>query len=352
LKPTTDNRQPAINLQRDKQRQPDKRIGITTTIPIEVIYAAGAVPVDLNNIFITGSDPQAMVEQAEFEGYPRNICAWIKGIYSTALQQNIKKIVAVTQGDCSNTCALMETLAVKGLEVIPFAYPYDADYDLLSLQIEKLMIRFGVGWNEVREAKACLDDIRARVHRIDQLTWENDRVGGFDNHYYQVSCSDMNADPGAFRRQCDDFLKQAEAVQPHREELRLAYVGVPPIVSDIYQYLEGMGARVVYNEVQRQFSFPRPVDDLVEQYRRFTYPYGIFRRLEDIKLEIARRHVDAVIHYTQSFCFRQIEDLILQQELNIPILALEGENPGPLDARSRLRIDSFIEMLRGRERHK
>ncbi|MDD3927929.1 MAG: 2-hydroxyacyl-CoA dehydratase [bacterium] len=334
------------------QTDPDTRIGITTTIPIEVIYAAGAVPVDLNNVFINGSDPQAMVEQAELDGYPRNICAWIKGIYSTALQQGIRRIVAVTQGDCSNTCALMETLVVKGLEVIPFAYPYDADCDMLSLQIEKLMVRLGVRWNEVRETKACLDDIRGRVHRIDRLTWEEDRVSGFDNHYYQVSCSDMNGDPDAFRRQCDDFLKQAESAEPRKGELRLAYVGVPPIVSDIYGYLEGMGARVVYNEVQRQFSFPRPVDDLIEQYRRFTYPYGIFRRLEDIKLEIARRRADAVIHYTQSFCFRQIEDLILQQELNLPVLALEGENPGPLDARSRMRIDSFIEMLRAGKVHR
>ena len=33
------------------------RIGITTTVPVEIIIAAGHTPVDLNNLFIT--DPEA-----------------------------------------------------------------------------------------------------------------------------------------------------------------------------------------------------------------------------------------------------------------------------------------------------
>ena len=41
------------------------RIGMTTTVPVEVILAAGHVPVDLNNVFITGSEPMRQVEAAE-----------------------------------------------------------------------------------------------------------------------------------------------------------------------------------------------------------------------------------------------------------------------------------------------
>jgi len=33
--------------------QPGKRIGFTTSLPIEVILAAGHTPIDLNNLFIT-----------------------------------------------------------------------------------------------------------------------------------------------------------------------------------------------------------------------------------------------------------------------------------------------------------
>ena len=62
----------------------DKSVGITTTIPSEIVYAAGLRPVDLNNRFITSDDPAKMVEDAEHAGFPRNVCSWIKGIYSAA----------------------------------------------------------------------------------------------------------------------------------------------------------------------------------------------------------------------------------------------------------------------------
>ena len=117
------------------------KIGITTTVPVEIILAAGYTPVDLNNIFIMDNEPNKLVEAAETAGYPRNICGWIKGLYSVVLspENNINKIIAVTQGDCSNTHALMETLQLAGVETIPFAYPFDRDYDLLRLQMDKLI---------------------------------------------------------------------------------------------------------------------------------------------------------------------------------------------------------------------
>ena len=57
---------------------------MTSSIPVEVLYAAGRVPVDLNNIFITDKDPSALIAQAEEEGFPRSVCAWIKGIFAVA----------------------------------------------------------------------------------------------------------------------------------------------------------------------------------------------------------------------------------------------------------------------------
>lgn len=323
------------------------RIGLTTTIPIEVIYAAGATPIDINNIFITDPRPQDLVEQAELAGYPRNICGWIKGIYSTVLREpDIDTIVAVTQGDCSNTHALMETLQVQGIKTIPFAFPYDRDRDLLKLQIEKMMQYFGVTWPQVQDMKVHLDEIRKKVWELDRLTWQGNRVSGFQNHLYQVSCSDFDGDPQAFGDKVDQLLGALPQSREFQEEVRLGYIGVPPIVEDMYEYLEDHGARVVFNEVQRQFTMPFDTPDLVEQYRLYTYPYDVFARLEDINREVEKRNLDGIIHYTQSFCFRQIEDLIVREKLDIPILTLEGDKPGKLDARSRMRLEAFIDMLK------
>ena len=101
----------------------------------------------------------------------------------------------------------------------------------------------------------------------------------------------------------------------------------------------------MFNEVQRQFAMPFDTDDLVEQYALYTYPYDIFARIEDIKREIDRRNLAGLIHYTQSFCFRQIQDLIIRTYIDLPILTLEGDAPTKLDARTKVRIESFVEML-------
>lgn len=322
------------------------KIAITTTVPVEIILAAGYVPVDLNNIFITDQEAMRLVEAAEEAGYPRNLCGWIKGLYSVALEGNFEQVIAVTQGDCSNTHALMETYELAGVETIPFAYPFDRDYDLLRLQMDKLINRLGTDWAAVYRVKKRLSAIRQKVAKLDELTWQDNLVSGFHNHLYQVSCSDFNGSPNEFETDVDCFLKEAKQAAERTEDVRLAYIGVPPIFTDLYGYIEQQGARVVFNEVQRQFAMPFEVEDIVEQYRLYTYPYGVFGRIRDIRTELERRNIDGIVHYVQSFCYRQIEDMIFREKLDIPVLTIEGDKPGKLDARTKLRIDSFLEMLR------
>jgi len=320
-----------------------RRIGITTTVPVEAVYAAGCVPVDLNNVFINSQDPAALVAQAELEGYPRTACGWIKGIYSVVANGGCDAVIAVVEGDCSQTQAMVETLAMAGVEIIPFAFPYGRDRDLLRLQIDKLIGRLGTTWEAALDWKRKLDPIREKVRMIDELTWTFGTVSSFDNHYWQVNCSDFNGDPDAFESSIPN-----PAVSPLstlHSPLRLGYIGVPPIFTDFYQWIETLGARIVFNEVQRQFTMPFETDDLVEQYLRYTYPYDIFGRIEDIKREGARRGIRGLIHYTQSFCFRQIQDLIIRKHIDVPILTIEGDAPSKLDARTKVRIESFVEML-------
>jgi benzoyl-CoA reductase/2-hydroxyglutaryl-CoA dehydratase subunit BcrC/BadD/HgdB len=325
-----------------------QRIGLTTTIPVEIIFAAAKVPVDLNNLFITSPRKEAFLAKAEARGFPRTTCGWIKGIYGVTLDEGIKEVVAVTQGDCSNTHALMEVLQTDGVRIFPFAYPYDQDRYLLALQIERMMRHFKVLEDQVQEAKEQLDRVRSKIQEIDRLTWQDGVITGKENHLFLVSTSDMNGDWRSFEQEVDCFLAEARKRRPRADGVRLGYLGVPPIFTDLYDCVEELGARVVFNELQRQFSMPFATDDIVEQYLRYTYPYSFFTRLEDIKEEISRREIVGLIHYVQSFCFRQVQDIILRQEIKLPILTIEGDRPAPLDARTRLRLESFVEMLRHR----
>lgn len=322
-----------------------EKIGITTTIPIEIIYAANKIPVDLNNLFINSSSRLEMIEQAELQGFPRNLCIWIKGIFGAVLKENIKTIIGVTQGDCSNTQALMETLQERGIKVIPFSYPYDRDRNLLKLSLKKLMDYFKVNEDEIKRTKRKLDRIRNKVHLIDRMSWLENKVSGLENHYFQVSCSDMNQDFLKFEKEVNHFIKEVKNRKGFNEKIRIGYIGVPSLFDDFYTFVESLGARVVFNEIQRQFSMPFKTRSLLDQYLRYTYPYDIFSRISDIECEIKKRKINGLIHYVQSFCFRQIEDLIIRKKINIPILTIEGDKPGPLDVRNKMKIEVFIEML-------
>lgn len=322
------------------------KVGITSTVPIEVIYASGSTVVDLNNTFIDDASSLACVEEAERQGFPESSCAWIKGIYSCVRRSGVSKVIAVTQGDCSNTHALMETLEFEGIATVPFMYPYDRDRRFLGLQIDKMRREFGVTEADVAQAKLSLDAIRAKVREIDRLTWESGLVSGFENHLYHLCSSDMKGDPRAFDAEIDEFITSVRQREPRDFDIRLGYVGIPPIMSGIYEYIDCQGGSVVFNELQRQFSMPHQCEDIVEQYLVYTYPYHIRFRLEDIRAEIRRRRIDGLVHYVQAFCFRQIEDIIIRREIGIPVLTIEGNRPGRIDLRTKVRIEAFLDMLR------
>lgn len=324
-----------------------ERIGMTSSVPIEVIYGAGLLPVDLNNVFIANKKSSDLIATAEEEGFPRNVCAWIKGIFAAIIQDpELKTVIAVTQGDCSNTQALMEVLSLWDIETVPFDYPLERTPRAMKEQIERLLERFDASWESAEAEKKRLDFIRRKLARLDELTWKENKIRGAENHLFLVSSSDFDSDPDSFESRLDEALKAAVSRTPVKDEVRLGYVGVPPIFSDLYDFVESLGARVVFNEIQRQFSMPYFTKDLVEQYLLYTYPYDIFTRVNDIQHAIRQRNLDGIIHYTQSFCHRQIQDLVLRKKINVPILTIEGEDPGPIDGRLKIRIEAFIDMLR------
>ena len=324
-------------------------VGLTTTIPIEVLLAAGVTPVDLNNIFITDPARQDLIARAELDGYPQNVCGWIKGIYATVLDRGIKKIVAVTQGDCSQTHAMMETLQAAGVQVVPFAYPYDRDRQLLHLQIDRLIQHFGTTWEAAEAVREQLVPLRRQLHELDRLTWEEGLVTGFENHHYLVSASDLTGDVPAFATSVTDLLETAHAREPVRGRARVGVIGIPPIMADFYEVLEGLGGQVVLNEMQRQFAMtPQFECSLLDQYLHYTYPYDVFGRIEDIKREVQRRRIDGIIHYVQTFCFRQVQDILIRRALPVPVLTIEGDKPSPVDARNSLRLEAFLETLTAR----
>jgi benzoyl-CoA reductase/2-hydroxyglutaryl-CoA dehydratase subunit BcrC/BadD/HgdB len=323
------------------------RVGLTTTIPVEVVLAAGLVPVDLNNLFIADPEAYRRVSEAEAAGFPRTICAWVKGIYATLpAHPEIQTVIVACQGDCSYTQALGEILQAQGLEIIHFKFPYPKNREFLETEIASLMARLGTEETAVSRIQSELRPLRRDLQRLDRLTWESGRVRGRENFQFLISSSDFESDLKAYTRKVADFLRRARQRAPSRALVRLGLVGIPPIFTDLWDYLEELEAAVVFHEIPRQFSMPAYDLDLVGQYLNYTYPYDIFGRLADLEEAVATRRLDGLVHYTQSFCFRQMFDQLLRERLQVPVLTIEGDRPTPLDSRTRMRLEAFVDVLR------
>lgn len=331
-----------------------KKIGITTTVPSEVLLAAGYQPVDLNNIFSTSDDYKALINRAERDGFPKSMCAVIKGIYGVCKTEDIDTVIGVVEGDCSSTKVLLEVLDLHGVKMIPFGFPHGRGREALKSFIDKLMDTLDVTIEEVEEKRKELFGLRELGKRIDELTYIDNKASGFENHLSLVCFSDYDGDATKFEKKLRERITEIEKREPYKDDIRIAYLGVPPMTEDIYEYVESLGGRVVYNETQREFMFPRAskASDIYEQYRDFTYPYDNKFRLREIEKQIELREIDCVIHYTQAFCHRAVEDILIKNKLDIPVLNIEGDKDSSLDARSKLRLEAFLDMIKDVRRKK
>ncbi|KXG77478.1 2-hydroxyacyl-CoA dehydratase family protein [Thermotalea metallivorans] len=323
-----------------------KVIGITTTVPIEVLVAAGYRVIDLNNLFITSKDCSKYIDIAEKDGFPKSMCAWIKGIYGACMENNIKEVVGVVEGDCSNTKSLLEVFKSLGVKIYPFVYPVNHKFEDVKKCIDVFLKTFHVSLEDAEKVRQKLNKGRYFGRKIDALTVQG-KATGFENHLYQVSFSDFNGNVDEFISVLGEKVLAIEKRKPEMKRIKLAYIGVPPMTGDLYDFVERCGARVIYNEVQREFAFPRfdTAKDLYEQYYDYTYPYNLEFRLQEIKKQIKEREIDGVIHYTQAFCYRAIDDIVIKKQLNIPLLTIEGDKANILDARTKIRIEAFLDML-------
>ena len=324
-----------------------KKIGLTTTVPAEVLIAAGYTPVDLNNVFITSKDYLKYIDIAERDGFPKSLCTWIKGIYGACLENDIKEIVGVVEGDCSSTKALIEVLQLRGIKVYPFSFPHSHKSEDIENVINEFMNTFNVTLEEVEATRKRLNKLRVLAKEIDELTYIHNKVTGFENHLYQVSLSDFNGDIDAFEADLKKVICDLKSKKTISRKLRLGYIGVPPMTGDIYEFVEKFDANFVYNEVQREFAFPRADKalNIFEQYYDYTYPYDTEFRIKELQKQINERKLDGIIHYTQAFCYRAVEDIVLKEKLDIPILNIEGDKLNVLDARTKLRLEAFLDML-------
>lgn len=325
-----------------------KKIGVTTTVPSEVLLAAGYQVIDLNNLFIVSKNYDKYIEMAERDGFPKSLCSWIKGIYGACIENEIEEIVGVVEGDCSNTKVLVEILESKGIKIHPFSFPHSHKLEDIKIEIDKFMNHFNVSLEEVNKVRKKINEVRKLGRKIDELTYKENKVSGFNNHLKLVSFSDFCGNIENFKIELEEFILKSKKSNSINKTLRLGYIGVPPMTADLYDFVLEHDSMIIYNEVQREFAFLRNCENknIYEQYHDYTYTYDTKFRIDEIKKQVMERKLDGIIHYTQAFCYRALEDILIKEKLDIPVLNIEGDKLNTLDARTKLRIEAFLDMLK------
>ncbi|MDQ7780288.1 MAG: 2-hydroxyacyl-CoA dehydratase [Planctomycetota bacterium] len=343
---------------------PRDAVGITTTLPIEIIAAAGRRPIDLNDLLASSPSPARLVELGERLGFPQTLCAWNRGNYAVVKEYGIRTVVVVGSGDCSTSQALGELLEADGIHVVWFGYPPSRSRRDMAVALKRLAREFGTSIESAERVRLRLRPLRAAALEVDRLAWQTGSVSAKDAEWALTSCSDFLGAPAEYRRRVSELLRRSKGGSPQRggpaprhrcgpprerpsghEPIRLGYIGVPSLIADLYGFIETNGARVVFHEMQRQFAMPGDSRDLVDQYLAYTYPYSLDSRIADINEQVELRRIQGLIHHVQSFCHRQAHDPIFRRRLSVPILTLETAGPGKVDGRLATRIMAFLEML-------
>ena len=323
-------------------------IGITTTVPVEIVFAAGRRPVDLNNAFSSSPDPGKLVAFAEARGFPAAACAWTKGLYGTVHSLGIREVVGVDSGDCSHSQAMCEILASEGVRIIRFGYPPSRRPEDLERELERFAAALGTSLEAAEKVKPRLDEVRSLSGELYRLAADGSVPSG-RLFSALLGASDFMGDPEACRLDLQAVLERERMSAPdNKPRIRLSCAGVPTILTDVWDVFEGLGARFVDHETPRQFALLGGLGlGMVDAYLGYTYPYDAFSRIADVKREAARRGAVGLVHYVQSFCHRAIHDRLWRERISLPTLTLEADRPGRVDERTRTRIEAFLERLAG-----
>jgi hypothetical protein len=278
------------------------------------------------------------------------------------------------------------------------------------------MKTFNVNWTQVMKIHKKLNEIRKKILKFDELFYfasnfsnkdlENKnfdnksykkllkKLKNIDLHIWQISCTDFLGDYKKFEKNFDEFCKKNDFEkyyqyyletkntknrifknEKNNSILRLGFLGVPTIIPEIYKFLDEKyydSVKVIYNEMQREFSFIKNIfskkdykseknfkKKYIKQYLDYSYPYFVKYRIFNAKNEIKAKNIDAFIHYTQSFCHKQVDDFLFRENLyyskrrknrsnKFSILTIEEDRPLELSQRTKIRLEAFISVCKNK----
>ncbi len=313
------------------------KIGITALVPPELIFACGGQPYDVNNVIPASRK------------YPKNkLCAWTAIWQEMLVKREIKidSLVVVAGGDCHNALVDGQKAAMSGIPTHFFFYPFDGDPEYLESQLHNLCgflgsIEYPEKFREIRKLKKTgqLIDKKRTIGKISSS----------EAFRLLISFSDLLGDLNEFKKALDIKTPQ---LTPYLNTgnigvNRVALIGVPPIYHDFHDVAQSLDLQIVFDELPYEFvrHTGTDINEVARDYCDYTFARPLDFRIEFLQKELEKRKVDGVIHYTQFACHHMLEDEILRQKLDYPMLTIQGDLPGKTPEQIKLRLEAFREVL-------
>jgi benzoyl-CoA reductase/2-hydroxyglutaryl-CoA dehydratase subunit BcrC/BadD/HgdB len=336
-----------------------------TYTPIELIHAAGFLPVRINGGQIRIENASSLV--------PNFVCPYMRTSLERALRGEFKYLSGVIQGyTCDVPCGMMniweENIGHGLYHTVPLPYNDNESSRLFYRQtLNELVDKLASVGGKMDSASLTrsLDlyrDLRNNLLCLHEMRMQG-RLSLRASDFYTIAEAGFCLPPEEYNKLLIDLIAAVGDEKPGQEK------GVPVLVSGslveqmwIFDLLEAAGGRVVADDLCNGYRFCEPADGtgsdpmgrLIDRYmHHFPCPSrsNVNDRIVSFMPLAERSGAKGVIFLFQKFCTPHLADYpALSGELKkmgIPSLLVEMDESGNIEGQLKTRFEAFFEIIGG-----
>lgn len=336
---------------------------LCTYTPIEMIHAAGFVPVRVYGGTTRIEKANALT--------PSFVCPYLRAGLERALGGQYDYLSGVITGyTCDAACGVVniweENVPADFFRTIPLPYHTDGPATLFFREtvreLAEGLASVGGAVDDLSLGRSLdlFGEIRALMRGLYELRYDN-RLALTGAEFYTVMEACFCTPPEQFLPHLSTLVKSA------RQANTSGRPGIPVLVSGslvedthVYDIIERAGGRTAADDLCTGYRFidpadgsgPTPTDRLIDRYqRRFPCPARsvVGERTAPVRGLIERSGAKGVIFLFQKFCTPHLADYpALAEELKaagVPLLLIEMEETGINEGQLTTRLEGFFEMV-------
>ncbi len=335
---------------------------MSTYTPEEIIYAAGALPVEIIGV----------TSYAKADAYlPNFTCSIMRGFLEKLLQKGYGYLDLITLPALCDSIwgfyGIWKQIS-NNLDVYLLHYPSKSSTEAaeyFAKEVERFkdfIARFACKNISKKELRAAIDVYNENRRLLKKLYMLRKKESPpiFGSETLEIVLSSMVTPKALHNELLENLLRRIADRKEYPEgNVRVHVSG--HLIEDpgLLRILEESGGLVVSDDLDTGSKYfwslvdsgVNPIESVSERYVQLSSPYGsgVEKRIEYITAMIREFHAEGIVFLTRKFCDPYLFDYPMveqaMKEEGVPSLHLEYEPP-LAKGRLRTRVEAFMEMLR------